>query len=194
VASTLETLARRPNVQSTLILSRKDGSIISSTGLVQAVEAGDVSTQPMTRGIGIFDCGNVTEQMARNGSQNTRTSAPIQTTARSQVTAAEVLASAIFRFVAEAGSLQSAMDKVTSPSPTSMRVTLSLASDNYGPATPEPKNDQPVEEYGGIDEVQLLRLRTRKQEIIVYPDKHFLCCVIQGSEHSSQEPVDQRKL
>jgi hypothetical protein len=180
-------------VQSTLILSRKDGSIISSTGLVQAVEAGNVSTQPMTRGFGIFDRGNVTEQMARNGSQSTRTSATIQTAAKSQATAAEVLASAIFRFVAEAGSLHSAIDKVTSQSPTSMRVTLSLASDGYGSTTPEPKKDQPVEEYGEIDEVQLLRLRTRKHEIIIYPDKHFLCCVIQGSGHSSQEPGDKRK-
>lgn len=29
-------------------------------------------------------------------------------------------------------------------------------------------------------DVQLLRMRTRKQEIIIFPDQNYLCCVIQN--------------
>ena len=30
------------------------------------------------------------------------------------------------------------------------------------------------------DQVQLLRLRTRRQEIIIYPDSNYICCVVQS--------------
>jgi hypothetical protein len=30
------------------------------------------------------------------------------------------------------------------------------------------------------DQVQLLRMRTKRQEIIIYPDVNYLCCVIQS--------------
>ena len=32
----------------------------------------------------------------------------------------------------------------------------------------------------GFQDLQLLRLRTRSQEIIIYPDSKFLCSVVQG--------------
>jgi hypothetical protein len=32
----------------------------------------------------------------------------------------------------------------------------------------------------GENEVQLIRMRTKRQEIIIYPDTKFLCCVIQA--------------
>ncbi len=51
---------------------------------------------------------------------------------------------------------------------------------------PTLSKDEPRYEAGGRDrsedgEVQLLRLRTKKHEIIVYPDAKFLCCVVSRS-------------
>ena len=42
----------------------------------------------------------------------------------------------------------------------------------------------------GGNEVQLLRMRTKRQEIIIYPDTKFLCCVIQTVGKSGQSNGD----
>jgi hypothetical protein len=40
--------------------------------------------------------------------------------------------------------------------------------------------DADTHEKAGENEVQLLRMRTRTQEIIIFPDTKFLCCVVQA--------------
>lgn len=37
-----------------------------------------------------------------------------------------------------------------------------------------------VENSSKEDQVQLLRLRTKRQEIIIYPDSNYICCVVQS--------------
>jgi hypothetical protein len=40
--------------------------------------------------------------------------------------------------------------------------------------------DADMHEKIGESEVQLLRMRTKTQEIIIFPDAKFLCCVVQA--------------
>jgi hypothetical protein len=42
----------------------------------------------------------------------------------------------------------------------------------------------------GGNEVQLIRMRTKRQEIIIYPDTKFLCCVIQAVGKFGQSDGD----
>jgi hypothetical protein len=50
--------------------------------------------------------------------------------------------------------------------------------------------DARMHEKAGESEVQLLRMRTKTQEIIIFPDTKFLCCVVQAIgklEHANGE-------
>ena len=143
ISSTLSGLSKRPNVHSTLILSREDGSIISVTGQLASPQ-----TSP----------------------QNTET----EPTTKATPTAAEELALSIFSFVSSAKSLGMTMEPLLAQKNTSLR---SLTT--YEPTTSKPEDG----------EVQLLRLRTKKHEIIVYPDTRFLCCVVSRSGHGQGQGI-----
>ena len=118
-------LASKPGVQSTLILSKSDGSIIRSTGILAA--ASSSSSQSLSVGTGTGHDGPVKPaDVIRSGidipdnAKNDRKS-----------NSAEVIARMVFAFVAGANAFTEGMDE--------------------------------------SDEVRLLRLRTRKYEIVIVP-------------------------
>ena len=126
---TLSHLASKPGVQSTLILSKSDGSIIRSTGLLAATPSS--SSQDLSVGNGTSHDGPAEPVNAvRNGidypgsSKNDR-----------KDNNAEDIAQMVFTFVAGAKAFTEGMDK--------------------------------------SDEVRLLRLRTRKNEIVIVPGMSF---------------------
>jgi hypothetical protein len=91
----------------------------------------------------------------------------------------EILAGSIFQFVQSAASLG------TTVGSTSM---LHSSTDSVLNSRP----DVPGEDDGSIagdDEVQLLRLRTKNQEIIVFPDSNYICCVVQKVGKASNAPT-----
>ena len=45
---------------------------------------------------------------------------------------------------------------------------------------------------GTGDELQLLRMRTKRQEIIIYPDSKYLCCVVQSVAKPNESSAGQR--
>ena len=106
----------------------------------------------------------------------------------SQWTPAEKLADSIFQFVKVAITLGPRMEVVAQQEDevrfmSSVRQDPSAARDAQNL---EADNENSAE---GSD-LQLLRLRTKKQEIIIYPDAKFLCCVIQAAGRSAQSNGD----
>lgn len=136
-AATLENLSRlasKPGVRSTLILSKSDGSIIRSTGLLAATSSSSSENLPTGNGrshSGPAEPADVT----RSGVDY-----PGSTEDDSNRNSAQDVARMVFAFVAGAKAFTEAVDK--------------------------------------SDEVKLLRLRTRKNEIIIAPDAKFLLVVI----------------
>ena len=127
-AATLENLSRlasKPGVQSTLILSKSDGSIIRSTGLLASTASS--TAQDLSPGNGtIHEFPAEPVNSVRN-----RRDFPGDTGDDQKGSNAEDVARMVFAFAAEAKAFTEGMDK--------------------------------------SDEVKLLRLRTRKNEIVIVP-------------------------
>lgn len=131
-AATLENLSRlasKPGVQSTLILSKSDGSIIRSTGLLASSRSPSTSSQDSP----------VSKETKQNGSEEgadaTRGGAEYSGDGNVEAkgNTAEEVARMVFAFVAGAKAFTEGMDK--------------------------------------SDEVRLLRLRTRRNEIVIVPGR-----------------------
>ena len=130
--STLENLSRlasKPGVQSTLILSKSDGSIIRSTGLLAATPSS--SLQNLSAGEGTIHDGPAEPVDATKSG----TGYPGSTENDKKGNSTEDTARMVFAFVAGAKAFTEGMDK--------------------------------------SDEVKLLRLRTRKNEIVIVPGMSF---------------------
>lgn len=175
VTALLSHLTSRPGVQSTLILSRKDGSIIQSTGqLAQMTEEnGNSRTAPSTP--------STTDPNPLSAAQPTDPSPTSPTVSQPyQPSQAETLAAHIFAYVSSAEALGVSLSR---PTPTVQRPSDSHWDVNYdhgnetGTAREEDRDGEGVDrdEDG---EVKLLRMRTKKHEIVVVPDRKYLLCVV----------------
>lgn len=113
----LTRLSQKPGVQSTLILSRENGNIIRTSGLIsKSSSANPNSTLPAS--------GESTSESYANGRKE------------SGIHSAEDVASSVWSFLAAAGSLVDELDKE--------------------------------------DEVKLLRLRTKKNELVIVPGMNIV--------------------
>jgi len=166
VTALLSHLTSRPGVESTLIISRKDGSIIQSTGKL-AIQETPTPRQPSSS----------TDQ-ALTQSDSTPTS-PADS-ASYQPSQAETLAAHIFAFVSSASALGISLSKPAQ--------TEGSALNGYGTygngGTPQEERD-PDTDRDEEDEVKLLRMRTRKHEIVVVPDRKYLLCVVHDAHAST---------
>lgn len=134
-AATLENLSRlasKPGVQSTLILSKSDGSIIRSTGLLAATPSS--SSQDLSAGNGTSHNDSAEPVDAKRSVIGY----PGSTEDGKKGKSAEDVARMVFAFVAGAKAFTESMDK--------------------------------------LDEIKLLRLRTRKNEIVIVPGMSFYRC------------------
>ncbi|RMZ74364.1 dynein light chain-related [Pyrenophora seminiperda CCB06] len=119
--SLLTRLSQKPGVQSTLILSRENGTIIRTSGLISSSSSVNPnSTLPAS--------GETMPDNYTNGRQE------------SGIHSAEHVASMVWSFLTAAGSLVDELDKE--------------------------------------DEVKLLRLRTKKNELVIVPDPKFILVAI----------------
>jgi hypothetical protein len=174
----LRGLTERPNVQSTIILSRKDGSIIRAAGIGLSEERG-VSTSAGYQWSQVPGSNSDPEGSERGGAstaEKPEESAETQQAARP----VEVLASSIFQFVNNANVLGETLGAASREGP---RSNGAFTAGAYGEGTNPANTERSYEEDAGggssEDEVQLLRLRTKHQEIIIFPDPNYICCVVQ---------------
>ena len=205
VTTLLSHLTSRPGVQSTLILSRRDGSIIQSTGVLAESLAGRAQTQTQTQThthtptpTGLDQTQPEQKDQAEqstgpNAETESSSSTPTgeeqpQGGSQSQSQAyqpshAETLAAHIFSFVSSASDLsvslshpEGGLDSAAVPD-ASTNGTSTTSTPTAPPANGTEEEDQNYDD----DEVKLLRLRTRKHEIVVVPDRKYLLCVVQDA-------------
>ena len=154
-------------MQSTLILSRKDGSIIQSTGqLAQTEENGTSRTAQTTP----------TDSNSVPPASDSTPASPALSPPY-QPSQAETLAAHIFAFVSSASALGISLSR---PTPSVPRTNGSHWEESYengneGAAREERDDSLDRDEDG---EVKLLRMRTKKHEIVVVPDRKYLLCVV----------------
>ncbi|KXG54416.1 Dynein light chain-related protein [Penicillium griseofulvum] len=167
VTALLSHLTSRPGVQSTLILSRKDGSIIQSTGQLAQTEENASRTAHNTP--------STTDQNSLAQSTDPSPTQPAVSQPY-QPSQAETLAAHIFAYVSSAEALGVSLSRPT--------LTVQRPSDahwdvnyDYGNEGREEDRDD-GEDRDEDGEVKLLRMRTKKHEIVVVPDRKYLLCVV----------------
>lgn len=165
----LDNLSKRPGVTSTLILTRKDGSIIKASGAIATSGASIAQHRAVA--------GTDTHQLEGEDSTTsvTRTKAaeePAQDPQQTALSHTQILAASIFNFVASATSVSEALAQTSSKK-------IARVKDQEQPRV---QTEEAVLSAQANTDVQLLRLRLRKQEVIIYPDPSYLCCVIQDLE------------
>lgn len=166
----LQNLTKRPNVRSTLILSRKDGSIIKASGSVMD-DLKDSSTDTRQNDLSSASIGASNEPA---DSAETEDESAATGESELKVSRAQILASSIYNFVATATTLGSALRNID-------------GEENKALARDETSNQGQVDvESQAEDDVQLLRLRLKRQEVIVFPDPNYLCCVVQDLDKNSR--------
>lgn len=186
VTALLSHLTSRPGVQSTLILSRKDGSIIQSTGQLAAQENNPPRTTPPAP--------TPTDQTPTAQPSDSSPASPTSTTPTTyQPSQAEALAAHIFNFVSSASALGVSLARpITTQTPnehSSSGLDAEYGSYGNGTGTTTAQEDQDVQgDREEEDEVKLLRMRTRKHEIVVVPDRKYLLCVVHDAAHGGGGP------
>ncbi|KAI9755321.1 MAG: hypothetical protein M4579_004323 [Chaenotheca gracillima] len=182
----LTRLSQKPGVQSTLVLSRATGAIVRTTGLIStSTSPNPNSTLPSSStSAGANPTSPATPSKIRDG-----TDAPPQTPGTNGVevradgvpagmTSAEELAGKVWAFVNAAGGLAVGLNGEES-----RRRDLEREG-GFGGVAAEAGLDADGSGDGagaaakGADEVKLLRLRTRRNEIVIVPDAKFLLVVI----------------
>lgn len=165
-----------------MILSRKDGSIIQSTGLLAPQESGAPRVTPSTS--------SPTDQtpLAQPPDSSPASPAP-PTQSTYQPSQAEALAAHIFAFVSSASALGVSLSKPITQQAGEGSSSTGLEGGYEalanGTSTPQDERDADGEDHDGEDEVKLLRMRTRKHEIVVVPDRKYLLCVVHDAAHAS---------
>lgn len=160
----LKSLSNRPNVQSTLILSRKDGSIIRATGFSQ----GDTAIDYQTRTYGKPQS-NEANSPIQNMKEATRDSDDVANK-RETPSSTELLAGAIYDFVNVSSRLAKDITNLEMHSVTNTSLSTDTQAREQQTESPSSSNEE---------DVHLLRMRTKRHEIIIFPDPNYLCCVIQ---------------
>ncbi|KAJ9381988.1 hypothetical protein DTO063F5_5953 [Paecilomyces variotii] len=185
VSALLTHLTSRPGVQSTLILSRKDGSIIQCTGLLAASSN---QTAPGSRGNAV----ETSAPPSSSSSEPTPSTDATSSTATNQTppykpSHAEALAAHIHAFVTSASALSTSLSHPASATGTengygSRSLTTNAYDETSANSIGSRDDDAEGENHKeDEDEVKLLRLRTKKHEIVVVPDRKYLLCVVHGA-------------
>lgn len=174
----LQNLIKRPNVRSTLILSRRDGSIIKATGFLAS---GKEEPSRHNRGYSTTEAVTVASSSEDDG-RVTQDERPDSKTTAPTLSPAQVLAESICTFVASAAALAESLrsiDTLGGDASTALVDAGRGRQEKDEPAAPSTASQ-------GDDDVQLLRLRLKKQEVIIFPDPKYLCCVVQDMEKGTR--------
>jgi hypothetical protein len=173
-------------VQSTLILSRKDGSIIQSTG--QLAQATEENTTSRTAHIPPTDLNPFSTTQPSDS-----TPASPALTQSYQPSQAETLAAHIFAFVSSASALGISLSRPgpAHGGPSDSHWDVNYDYGNEASTAREDRDDGVDREEDG--EVKLLRMRTKKHEIVVVPDRKYLLCVVHDASPGGPGATGSRR-
>ncbi|KAK2744138.1 hypothetical protein FQN57_004398 [Myotisia sp. PD_48] len=179
VAAQLAHLTSRPGVQSTLILSRKDGSIIQATGQL-AAKPSTSNTEPTTS-IETTPTSPAPDQESTPTEPNDNPSSGSKPYSPSP---AETLAAHIHVFVSSALALSTTLSNpsMSKGGAREYEARNEIKSNdnarNASSNTDKSKDENDTLNREEDDDLKLLRLRTKIHEIIIIPDRKFLLCVV----------------
>lgn len=168
VDTILHNLTNRPNVQSTLILSRRDGSIIRAAGAITINEPH--RTAPRS-----YQASSTEMAVEETDASGNPAQSDEKRDIQPSLERVESLASKIFEYVRVAAQLGDTISTIEQTE------NISRSSQDAPASGQREKLGSQIEGFGDA-EVQLLRLRLKKQEVIIFPDPKYLCCVIQTLE------------
>ncbi|KAB8072526.1 pyridoxal phosphate-dependent transferase [Aspergillus leporis] len=189
VTALLSHLTSRPGVQSTFILSRRDGSIIQSTGLLASKPVGISSPTLSQTGPTTEEQSESTTPPADSSSPPTPSSATTPNRQTSyQPSQAEALAAHIFAFVSSASDLSLSLSRPPIENTHGSKTESNGAQEGFGDGPLREDGEGETSDKEDDDEVKLLRLRTKKHEIVVVPDRKYLLCVVHDAAHSAGNP------
>lgn len=182
----LRGLTERPNVQSTLIISRKNGSIIRATGIGLPEQRNPSVSDKQYQWPEGRESNSAAEGPDGDRASTTEKADDGDTQATRPV---EVLAASIFQFVNNANVLGNTL---RAASRSGGRADGSYAAGNHGEAADtsrkERTSEEDAENMPSEDEAQLLRMRTKHQEMIIFPDPNYICCVVQRVGKAATAP------
>ncbi|GES63183.1 aminotransferase [Aspergillus terreus] len=179
VTALLSHLTSRPGVQSTFILSRKDGSIIQCTGLLSSPSGTSTpNTAPTDSPSDTSNQLPPTPNSTAYAAGATPSSTAPTSTPSSQ---AQTLAAQVFAFVSSASELSMSLSRPAAAG----EAQGSNGEANGVSAGSREDAEGEASEKEDDDEVKLLRLRTKKHEIVVVPDRKYLLCVVHDATHSA---------
>lgn len=145
----LRNLTKRPNVRSTLILSRKDGSIIKASGAIA-----DDDSKLAFQDVSYRTVSPAKNDQILDGNNEEAAEGIVPAVKEDRLSRAQILAVSIYSFVSSATNLAESLRKAD------LRDTPTLGKDDI---TRE-KHDQGESVSQSENDVQLLRLRLKKQE------------------------------
>lgn len=161
-------------MESTLVLSRKDGSVICTTGRLYHDKRSSIVEPPAST---VLSSHSATTDLVLAGSAIGQDSISGTTRVESQdtrvITPVEMLAGSILGFVHSATLLGRAVGVSHNDQGSQDAARAGVFETASNPAGEGQGTSRE-------DHVQLLRMRTRRQEIIIYPDPNYLCCVVQS--------------
>lgn len=192
-------------MQSTLILSRKDGSIIQSTGLLAAntnttgiananttvnapparANSGSISTTENPAGSVVPTASSPETSASPLSHQDTNNATTLAKSANTpyKPSQAEALAAHIHAFMTSASGLTLSLSGSVSSVP---EVGHESRPGGVNGTEDSTADDQDRDnERDEDDEIKLLRLRTKKHEIVVVPDRKYLLCVVHDASGAS---------
>ncbi len=177
VSNTLQSLTSRPGVESTLILSRKNGSIIKVAGALEEEQHHSKNgiASSNTRSPASATAEGVAATSIEDGDTGDEA---METYAEPRPTRAERLASDIFLFVSTASFLASSLESTA----TSKGYDASYQNGTGYAHLQKGKTTMIAEQEIEANPLQLLRMRSKKHEIVIFPDPNFICCVVQSME------------
>ncbi|KAF7592104.1 hypothetical protein BBP40_000709 [Aspergillus hancockii] len=185
VTALLSHLTSRPGVQSTFILSRKDGSIIQSTGLLASKPVGNSSPTLSQTSPDPEEQPESTTTPTGSSSPPTPSSATIPNRHTPyQPSQAEALAAHIFAFVSSASDLSLSLSRPPTENAHGSKTESNGIQEGFGNGSLREDGEGESSDKED-DEVKLLRLRTKKHEIVVVPDRKYLLCVVHDAAQSA---------
>ena len=162
-------------------MSRKDGSIIKVAGALE-----DAPDQPNNGTMSLdtlSPTSATTERIASTSIEEGDAGDKVMGThAEAGPTRAEKLASDIFLFVSAASYLASSLHSTATPKGHS----ASYRNGTGYRQSQEEKITPYAQQELDSNPVQLLRMRSKRHEIVIFPDPNFLCCVVQSMERSNR--------
>ena len=180
----LRNLTDRTNVESALILSRRDGSIIKTAGFATTEQRRRAESaaayKPSADVAGGPNQAPSSMPAQENDEQAVQDDVP-------EASPAEELAASVYKFVKSAELMGASLNGLSIEREADGKTSVFNADGDSEKHVADVNSASKESVAGNEDsQIQLLRLRIRRREVIIFPDPQYLCCVVQRISKSAE--------